>query len=219
MRHALLGVARPLAPLPTLRWSPVAAVPMACATAVDDWRQDVPNGLTVARVLAVPLLAAVFYTRRGPSCAPASLFAACAATDWLDGYLARRWEVNSAFGAFLDPVADKLLVCACLVMLSGTLGAAVALPTAVIVCREVAVSALREWMGAQGSSDAVAVGWWGKVKTATQMAALLLLLLACPGPLGVLQPWGLALLYTSAVLACTSASGYVAAAWPLLTQP
>ena len=180
------------------------------------WRDGVPNALTAARVAAIPVLVATFYNRRSSPWLPASIFAACAATDFLDGYLARRWAVHSDLGAFLDPVADKLLVCSCLVLLAGALGAAVAVPTAVIVCREVTISALREWMGARGHSAAVAVGWWGKLKTATQMVALLLLLLACPGKLTALQPWGLGLLYAAAVLACTSASGHVATAWPLM---
>lgn len=141
------------------------------------WRDDIPNALTMARVAAIPLLACTFYSGRAALAhVPAAIFAACAFTDWLDGYLARKWNVDSAFGAFLDPVADKLLVCACLVLLSGAMGALVALPTAVIVCREVSVSALREWMGQRGERAAVAVGYAGKVKTAAQMLALQLLL-------------------------------------------
>jgi len=184
----------------------------------DDWRTAVPNTLTLGRVVAIPFLVGAFYVRaqsKAATQAPAAIFAACAATDWFDGYLARRWEVSSTLGSFLDPVADKLLVCTCLVLLSGALGAIVAVPTAIIVCREVAVSALREWMGARGQSAAVAVGWWGKVKTATQMTALLLLLLARPGEAALLNA-GLLLLYVATVLTCTSASGYATAAWPLL---
>ena len=88
---------------------------------------------------------------------------------------------QSDFGAFLDPVADKLLVCACLVLLTGAMGMAVAIPTTVIVSREIAVSALREWMASRGKSGLVAVGWWGKLKTAAQMTSLLLLLAARAG--------------------------------------
>lgn len=184
---------------------------------VADWRADVPNALTCGRVLAVPVLAAAFYSRQASGARlPAIIFAACALTDWLDGYLARRWEVNSAFGAFLDPVADKLLVCTCLILLSGSLGAVVALPTAIIVCREVAVSALREWMGVRGHGAAVAVGWWGKVKTAAQMVALLLLMIARPGMDICVRKGGLVLLYLAAALTFSSAIGYASAAWPLL---
>ena len=90
------------------------------------WRDGVPNALTAARVAAIPVLVATFYNRRSSPWLPASIFAACAATDFLDGYLARRWAVHSDLGAFLDPVADKLLVCSCLVLLAGALGAVVA---------------------------------------------------------------------------------------------
>ena len=193
----------------------------AQVTTVDDWRQGVPNALTCGRVLAIPLLAAAFCFRGRSSTAaraPAAIFAACAATDWLDGYLARRWGAASPLGAFLDPVADKLLVCTCLVLLSGALGAVVSLPTAIIVCREVAVSALREWMGARGQGAVVAVGWQGKVKTATQMTALTLLLLARSGTDQVIRQVGLLLLYVAAILTCTSAMGYAVAAWPALTE-
>ena len=181
--------------------------------------EDIPNALTVTRVFAAPMLLCTFYHPGARSAhIPATLFALCSFTDWLDGYLARRWECFSDFGAFLDPVADKLLVCTCLALLSGELGAVVALPTALIVCREVAVSALREWMGARSQSAAVAVGWWGKVKTATQMVALQLLLLAAPkastsASAYVLLRVGLALLYVATAIACTSAWGYFAAAW------
>ena len=188
------------------------------ATAVTDWRSGVPNALTTGRVLALPALVSAFY--QCPGNMTAIIFTACAFTDWLDGYLARRWRVHSAFGAFLDPVADKLLVCTCLVLLSGALGAVVALPTAVIVGREVSVSALRAWMGAQGASSSVAVSWWGKVKTATQMSALLLLLLAEAATSAsrslLLTRCGLSLLYVATALTVTSATGYVRDAWPLL---
>ena len=189
--------------------------------AAHDWRAGVPNALTIGRVLAIPVLAASFLARsRSPSAPrlPAIIFAACAATDWLDGFLARRWQVSSALGAFLDPVADKLLVCTCLVLLSGAAGPVVAAPTAVIVCREVAVSALREWMGSRGKSSAVAVGWWGKAKTATQMASLLLLLIAQPGANSATHLAGLALLYVATLLACTSGFQYAAAAWPSMSD-
>lgn len=174
------------------------------------------------RAAAVPLLAAAFYGSRKYIHAqlPAAIFGACAFTDWLDGNLARRWKVHSDFGAFLDPVADKVLVCTCLVLLSGDLGALVAVPTALIVSREVAVSALREWMGTRGERNTVAVGRMGKIKTAAQMVALLLLLLANGGgdsaALLLLRRGGLALLYLATVLTCTSAMGYFQAAWPLL---
>lgn len=207
-----------------------AAVFRMAATPADDWRAEVPNAMTMLRVLTIPVLAATFFSH-APFARrlPAAIFALCAATDWLDGYLSRQWGVQSDLGAFLDPVADKLLVCACLVLLTGAMGAVVALPTAVIVSREIGVSALREWMGSRGQRDTVAVGQWGKVKTAAQMAALQLLLISAPqhsclssatsgAASALLARSGLGLLYVAAILTCTSAIGYVQAAWPLLTQ-
>ena len=180
------------------------------------WREDVPNALTMSRVLAVPLMLCTFH--QSPKILPAIIFGVCSLTDWLDGHLARRWQAHSDFGAFLDPVADKLLVCASLSLLSGAIGAVVSLPTAIIVCREVAVSALREWMGARGSREVVAVGASGKVKTAAQMVALQLLLLSLALDQAAMRRGGLLLLYVAALLSCTSAVGYFAAAWPRLVQ-
>lgn len=119
--------------------------PSCSEPALTDWQRQLPNALTLARVLAIPPFVAAFCspvaTRRA---VPAALFALLSATDFADGYLARRWEVQTQFGAFLDPVADKLLVCTTLILLSATLGLCMALPTIVIVCREIAVSGLRE---------------------------------------------------------------------------
>jgi CDP-diacylglycerol--glycerol-3-phosphate 3-phosphatidyltransferase len=182
-----------------------------------DWKSSIPNALTMCRVLAVPVLVLAFYNRRtaaGP--VPSCIFAVCAATDWLDGYLARRWGVHSQFGAFLDPVADKLLVCTCLVLISGAVGAIVAIPSSLIISREIAVSALRDWMGTRGHGDTVAVGWSGKVKTAAQMVALLLLL-APATAFPVVQTSGLILLYLATVLSWTSAATYFSVAWPILS--
>ena len=140
------------------------------------------------------------------------------ATDALDGFLARKGAQPPAF----DPVADKLLVCTALVLLSGVLGAAVAVPTALIVGREIFVSALREWMATLGCVDRVAVSAWGKLKTATQMVALLVLLVAQPSAAPVAIPKGasavphlrdgLVLLWIAAALAVASAADYALAA-------
>lgn len=199
--------------------------------APSDWRRSLPNALTVGRVLAVPALAAAFYAPPSPSrplWAPAALFALTSATDALDGFLARKWAAQSAFGAFLDPVADKLLVCTALVLLSGVLGAAVAVPTALIVGREIFVSALREWMATLGCVDRVAVSAWGKLKTATQMVALLVLLVAQPSAAPVAIPKGasavphlrdgLVLLWIAAALAVASAADYALAAARVLRE-
>lgn len=199
--------------------------------APSDWRRSLPNALTVGRVLAVPALAAAFYAPPSPGrpiWAPAALFALTSATDALDGFLARKWAAQSAFGAFLDPVADKLLVCTALVLLSGVLGAAVAVPTALIVGREIFVSALREWMATLGCVDRVAVSAWGKLKTATQMVALLVLLVAQPSAAPVAIPKGasaaphlrdgLVLLWIAAALAVASAADYALAAARVLRE-
>ena len=215
----LASCARPFCAVAALNAPTIFALDGGDAPTVDGWRGDLPNALTISRVIAVPLMLLTFHRVAHRSMVPAVIFGACSLTDWLDGYLARRWNVSSEFGSFLDPVADKLLVCASLALLSGALGAVVALPTAIIVCREVAVSALREWMGSQGERESVAVGFSGKVKTAAQMVALQLLLLsiAIPNVLR-LRTAGLWLLYLAALLSCTSAKGYFAAAWPLLTK-
>ncbi len=141
----------------------------------------VPTFLTWLRVAAIPLMLAIYampaaWVGVGERNALATvLFMLSALTDWFDGFLARRWNQTSAFGAFLDPVADKLMVSAALLVLLelSRIGALVAL---VIIGREIAISALREWMARIGRSRAVAVNWLGKVKTATQMAAIPLLL-------------------------------------------
>lgn len=138
------------------------------------------------------------------------VFAFSAITDWLDGYLARRWSAQSDYGAYLDPVADKLLVCVCLVFLTAELGTPVALPTSLMIGREVAVSALREWAATQGVRSIVAVGSYGKIKTAVQMIALTLLMLARPGNEGMteeaeMMQWtGIILLYVATALSTLS---------------
>jgi CDP-diacylglycerol--glycerol-3-phosphate 3-phosphatidyltransferase/cardiolipin synthase len=142
---------------------------------------NVPNVLTSLRILAIPLLVAVFYlpptwlTAYERNLIATVLFTAAAVTDWLDGYLARRLNQASAFGAFLDPVADKLMVAAALIVLLqlGRLDAIVAI---IIIGREIAISALREWMAKVGGAKSVAVNYLGKIKTALQLVAIPLLL-------------------------------------------
>ena len=139
-----------------------------------------PTMLTWARIVAIPLIVAVFYLPWSPAqinLTAAVLFVVVAATDWLDGWLARRLNQTSAFGAFLDPVADKFLVCASILILLD-LDRVSALVAFIIIGREIAISALREWMAKIGASGNVAVHMLGKLKTATQMAAIVFLLLA-----------------------------------------
>ena len=138
----------------------------------------IPTLLTWARIVAIPLLMGVFYL---PFSEPLRnlvatvMFVLFALTDWLDGFLARRLNQSSAFGAFLDPVADKILVCASLLMLV-QLDRVSALIALIIIGREIAISALREWMAQIGASRSVAVHMLGKLKTMVQMVAIPFLL-------------------------------------------
>ena len=142
---------------------------------------NLPNLLTWLRILAIPLFVGIFYLPAGwltpaqQNLIATIIFAGAAITDWLDGFLARALNQMSAFGAFLDPVADKLMVAAALIVLVylDRLGAPIAL---IIIGREIAVSALREWMAQIGQSRSVAVSFLGKIKTTAQMIAIPLLL-------------------------------------------
>ena len=178
-----------------------------------------PNALTLARILVIPVFVVVFFIPAEWARVFAALaFGAAACTDWLDGYLARRLNQTSRFGAFLDPVADKLLVCTVLVLLvQADPKVGVAVPALVIIGREIAVSALREFMADIGQRTTVAVATLGKVKTMAQMTALVLMLYRDP-LFGVpVYPAGLALLYLAVVLTLWSMVVYLRAAWPQLS--
>lgn len=178
---------------------------------------NLPTLLTWARIVAIPLIAGVFYLGLEPATAnliATVLFIVVALTDWADGWLARRLNQTSSFGAFLDPVADKFLVCASLLILvqEGRVDAFVAL---VIVGREIAISALREWMAQIGASRSVAVHMLGKLKTTVQMIAIPFLLYH--GRLfGVIdtQFWGTGLIWIAAVLTIWSMIYYLQKALP-----
>lgn len=179
----------------------------------------IPNLMTVLRIVAIPILVAVFYLPiphgRGIC---AALFGLAAVTDWLDGYLARRWQQTSPFGAFLDPVADKLMVVVALILLlQSHPSISMALSVAVIVGRELTISALREWMAEIGLRASVAVSMLGKIKTIFQMIAVFLLLYQ--DPIGPLPVWeiGLILLYIAVALTLGSMIVYLNAAWEALT--
>ncbi|HHB11737.1 MAG TPA: CDP-diacylglycerol--glycerol-3-phosphate 3-phosphatidyltransferase [Chromatiales bacterium] len=141
---------------------------------------NLPNALTLLRIVLIPLFVVVFYLPYAWAFpASALLFALAGATDWLDGYLARRLGQTSSFGAFLDPVADKLLVAVALVALVDRHGGGslwLAVPAMVIIGREIVISALREWMAELGKRASVAVSFLGKLKTTVQILAILLLL-------------------------------------------
>jgi cardiolipin synthase len=177
----------------------------------------VPTLLTWARILAIPLIVAIFYLPAEAATrtlAATVVFVLIALTDWLDGWLARKLNQASSFGAFLDPVADKLLVSAALLVLLqlDRVNAFVAL---VIIGREITISALREWMAQIGASRSVAVHMLGKVKTVLQMVAIPFLLF--DGALfGVIDTrlWGTFLIYAAAVLTIWSMVYYLRKALP-----
>ena len=194
-------------------------------------KPNIPTMLTWLRILLIPVFVGAFYWPENLhklSAMPShwvnvfatSVFAIAAITDWLDGYLARRLNQTSAFGAFLDPVADKLMVAAALIVLVefGRVGAIVSL---IIIGREIAISALREWMAGEGQRGSVGVAMIGKVKTFVQMAAILFLLYWDDldfGPLGIFstKDWGHVLIVVAAILTLLSMAYYLKAAWPKL---
>ncbi|HHJ17656.1 MAG TPA: CDP-diacylglycerol--glycerol-3-phosphate 3-phosphatidyltransferase [Gammaproteobacteria bacterium] len=179
----------------------------------------IPNILTVLRIALIPVFLLVYYLPFSWShLATTALFGLAALTDWFDGYLARRLGQSSPFGAFLDPVADKLIVAVALIMLVQTYPTLwFVVPAAVIVGREIAISALREWMAEIGERAQVAVSVIGKIKTTAQMVALLLLLYHEPLWGMPVVEIGMVLLYVAAGLTLWSMIIYLRAAWPLLS--
>jgi CDP-diacylglycerol---glycerol-3-phosphate 3-phosphatidyltransferase len=179
---------------------------------------NLPNILTLARILLVPFFV-LAYIIPGPATyvIAAALFSLAAFTDWLDGYLARRLNQTTPFGAFLDPVADKLIVVTALVLLVGHHHSLwLTLPGIVIVGREIVVSALREWMAEMNRRGIVGVGWLGRVKTTFQMVALVVLLANPPILDRPMVMLGYGLLYIAAVMTLWSMVLYLRAAWPSL---
>lgn len=176
-----------------------------------------PTLLTWARILAIPLIVGVFYLpidAESRNLVATVMFVVFALTDWADGWLARKLNQTSSFGAFLDPVADKFLVCASLLVLVH-LSRADVFVALIIIGREIAISALREWMAQIGASRSVAVHMLGKVKTTVQMVAIPFLLY--DGPLfGVVDTrlWGTVLIWIAAVLTVWSMVYYLRKALP-----
>ena len=184
---------------------------------------NIPNILTWFRIVMIPVFLGIFYVS-DETISPHSkhlfttaIFVLAAVTDWLDGYLARKLNQGSAFGAFLDPVADKLMVAAALIMLV-KLGQVADFIAVIIIGREIAISALREWMAQLGESKSVAVSMLGKVKTTFQMIAIPFLLyqehlFGLPT-----DTLGTLLIYIAALLTLWSMAYYLMLAMPLLTQ-
>lgn len=181
---------------------------------------NIPTLLTLLRIALIPIFVVVFYLPyEGMRAMTALIFSVAAVTDWLDGYLARRLNQASALGAFLDPVADKLMVAMALVLLVQSDPTPwLAIPAAIIVCREIAVSALREWMAEIGARAQVAVSVIGKFKTTAQMFAIIFLLYQAPVMGLPVHAIGMILLYIAVGLTLWSMLLYVYAAWPVLTS-
>ncbi|MGB8636113.1 MAG: CDP-diacylglycerol--glycerol-3-phosphate 3-phosphatidyltransferase [Rhodanobacteraceae bacterium] len=192
-------------------------------------RISLPTWLTLFRILLLPVMIVVYYSHaivdtvplRFSNLGAAIIFSLAAFTDWLDGYLARRWNQTSDFGAFLDPVADKLMVAVTLFLLVQSHPTELlAVTAAVIVGREIAISALREWMAEMGQRTTVRVAMLGKVKTVMQMIALIVLLLEHDKDAELLRYWrvGESLLVVAAILTIWSGLIYLKAAWPTLNH-
>jgi cardiolipin synthase len=185
---------------------------------------NIPILLTWLRVALIPLVVGIFYlpdTWLSPfekGVVSTAIFIVAALTDWFDGFLARRWNETSAFGAFLDPVADKLMVAGALLLLV-QLDRVDALIALVIIGREIAISALREWMAQIGASKSVAVSSLGKIKTTAQMIAIPMLLYY-DQLFWVIDTrlWGQWLIWIAAVLTVWSMFYYLQKAWPLIKE-
>jgi cardiolipin synthase len=181
----------------------------------------IPTLMTWTRIVAIPLIVGVFYLPIDgalKNLIATVMFVVFSLTDWLDGYLARKLNQTSAFGAFLDPVADKFLVCACLLVLVH-LGRTDVFVALIIICREIAISALREWMAQIGAARSVAVHMLGKVKTTVQMVAIPFLLY--DGVLfGLIKTgaWGRVLIWLSAILTVWSMVYYMQKALPIIRR-
>jgi len=179
---------------------------------------NLPNILSLLRIALIPVLIGCFFLpNESASIWATIIFVIAALTDWLDGYLARKWDQTSPFGAFIDPVADKLIVAIALVLvLFKTPEWYVVIPVVIIIGREITVSALREWMAEVGQRNAVKVSFAGKLKTAFQMLAIGCLifhnsLFGLP-----IFEIGIALLYVASALTISSMWSYLKAAWPIM---
>ncbi|GJL80545.1 MAG: CDP-diacylglycerol--glycerol-3-phosphate 3-phosphatidyltransferase [marine bacterium B5-7] len=188
---------------------------------------NAPNILTIIRILIIPIIVVVYFMPwRDSNEVVTFLFVLAAITDWLDGYLARKLDQGSPFGAFLDPVADKLMVATALILLASDVKVLdnvyskvlFTITASVIIGREITISALREWMAGVGARSSVAVGMIGKVKTTMQMIAISLLLYYDPFRGLPIFKIGEVALYLSGALTLWSMFVYLRAAWPSLTE-
>ncbi len=179
---------------------------------------NTPNLISSLRILLIPvLILAFYYPSEWRHLILAAIFTIASISDWLDGYLARKLNQHTAFGAFIDPVADKVIVAVALILLIEEYSSIIiTLPAIVIIGREIIISALREWMAEIGKRTSVAVSYIGKLKTTMQMIAIIILLVGAPG---TLISWvGIAVLYGAVILTLWSMLIYLAAAWSDLTE-
>ena len=176
---------------------------------------NIPNTLTLMRILLIPVLVGVVYLPyTWTGIAAAGIFSVAAITDWVDGYLARRLNQSTPFGAFLDPVADKLMVAVALVLLLEQYPHPwFTVPVAIIIGREIVISALREWMAEIGKRTSVAVSIIGKFKTTMQMIAIIVLLTQTRFVDQRIEAIGFIALYVAAILTIWSMTVYMKAAW------
>lgn len=181
---------------------------------------NIPNALTLLRIILIPVFVIVFYLPfKWNHLLACLIFSLAAVTDILDGYLARRLKQTSSLGAFLDPVADKLMVAVVLVLLvQRDPRIIMALPAAVIIGREITVSALREWMAELGARSKVAVSVYGKIKTITQMVSLILLTYRDPIWIIPVYLLGQICLHIAVILTLWSLYEYLASAWIKLKE-
>ncbi|MED5310748.1 MAG: CDP-diacylglycerol--glycerol-3-phosphate 3-phosphatidyltransferase [Pseudomonadota bacterium] len=179
---------------------------------------NLANAITIFRLLLIPMVIGSYYSDWAFSnITAATLFTVASLSDWLDGYLARRLDIATNFGAFLDPVADKLLVTAVLIMLSAQFPVLL-LPAMIIISREIVISALREWMASRGQREVVAVAYSGKLKTTFQMLSIIVLILVTDSSPDYLFLLGQGMIYLAAVLGLYSACQYLKAAIPSLSD-
>jgi CDP-diacylglycerol--glycerol-3-phosphate 3-phosphatidyltransferase len=179
---------------------------------------NIPNLITLFRLVLIPfILVAYYWPSESRYLWASGLFMLAAATDWLDGFLARKLNQTTPFGAFLDPVADKVTVAVALVVLVESYSELwLTVPAIIIISREIVISALREWMAETGKSANIAVSYIGKIKTTMQMGSIVFLLATPPDTL--ISTLGLVMLYAAAVLTIWSMVLYLSAAWSQLKK-
>ncbi|MCP4491415.1 MAG: CDP-diacylglycerol--glycerol-3-phosphate 3-phosphatidyltransferase [Gammaproteobacteria bacterium] len=179
-----------------------------------------PTAITLFRIVLIPIFVVVFYLPFAWSnLAAAALFALASISDWVDGYLARMLKQESSFGAFLDPVADKLMVVVAIILLVQTHPSIyIAIPSLVIVAREISISALREWMAELGDRTSVKVSFIAKAKTAAQLFSLSLMIYAEPVEGLPVFEIGMGFYYLAAIFTIVSMFIYLRAAWPVIKK-